>query len=198
MAADVLFLQLCRRKSLVFFFFFIDGKRWTQYGPSFQQIIKREPGSLGLRCWSQYGKLYLRHFNELDHELDGRLNRAYRPAVKYMNSFSSPLLTVLSRQIIFFFGGLAAILLVLGLYDEDVFRVEHVLSILTICTVLVVIARAQIPDENMIWCPEQLLLNILAHAHYLPSTWCGQAHTAKVRNQFEHFFQLKAVSFRLV
>lgn len=160
---------------------------------TYADIIKREPGSLGLRCWSQYGKLYLRHFNELDHELDARLNRAYRPAVKFMNSFSSPLLTVLARQVIFFFGGIIAILLVLGLYDEDVFHVEHVLSIVTISTVLVVFARAQIPDENMIWCPEQLLLNILAHAHYLPSSWCGQAHTTKVRNQFEHFFQLKAM-----
>lgn len=63
----------------------------------YKQIIKREPGALGLRCWSQYGKLYLRHFNELDHELDARLNRAYRPSVKYMNSFSSPLITVIAR-----------------------------------------------------------------------------------------------------
>lgn len=70
---------------------------------------------------------------------------------------------------------------------------EHVFSIITICTALVVAARSQLPDENLIWCPEQLLVNILAHAHYLPSSWCGQAHTSKIRNQFEHFFQLKAM-----
>lgn len=65
--------------------------------PFILQLIKREPGALGTRCWSQYGRLYLRHFNELDHELDARLNRAYRPAVKYMNSFSSPLMAVLAK-----------------------------------------------------------------------------------------------------
>lgn len=62
-----------------------------------QQIVKKEPTFLGMRTWSQYGKLYLRHFNELDHELDARLNRAYRPAVRYVNSFSSALLVVIAR-----------------------------------------------------------------------------------------------------
>ncbi|XP_021711499.1 autophagy-related protein 9A isoform X2 [Aedes aegypti] len=128
------FIFLCQ---LMYFFF------------NYVDLIKKEPGTLGMRCWSQYGKLHLRHFNELDHELDARLTRAYRPAVKYMNSFSSPLLTV--------------------------------------------IARSMIPDENMIWCPEQLLRNVLAHVHYLPASWRGYAHTSTVRDQFEQFFQLKAM-----
>lgn len=61
------------------------------------QLLKREPGVLGVRSWSQYGKLYLRHFNELDHELEARLSRAYRPAVRYMSSFGSPLMAVLAK-----------------------------------------------------------------------------------------------------
>jgi Autophagy protein Apg9. len=61
------------------------------------QVIKREPGSLGSRCWSLYGRLYLRHFNELDHELNARLNRAYRPASKYMNIFTSPLMSIVAQ-----------------------------------------------------------------------------------------------------
>lgn len=59
--------------------------------------MKRDPGTLGIRCWSNYGLLYMRHFNELDHELQARLNRAYKPAVKYMESFSSPLGAVVAR-----------------------------------------------------------------------------------------------------
>lgn len=61
------------------------------------QLVKRDPGVLGIRCWSQYGMLYMRHFNELDHELQARLNRAYRPSVKYMESFSSPMGAVIAR-----------------------------------------------------------------------------------------------------
>lgn len=42
------------------------------------KVIKREPGSLGARCWSLYGRCYLRHFNELDHELMSRLSKGYK------------------------------------------------------------------------------------------------------------------------
>lgn len=53
--------------------------------------------------------------------------------------------------------------------------------------------RVFIPDENMIWCPEQLMTAVLAHTHYLPVTWRGQAHTSRVRDQFGHYFQLRAM-----
>uniref|UniRef100_A0A182IPA5 Autophagy-related protein 9 n=1 Tax=Anopheles atroparvus TaxID=41427 RepID=A0A182IPA5_ANOAO len=170
------FIFLCQ---LMYFFF------------NYADLIKKEPGTLGIRCWSQYGKLYLRHFNELDHELDARLTRAYRPAVKYMNSFSSPLLTVIARNVAFDAGGVASIILLLTVYDEDVFQVQHVFTLFTILGMISVIARSLIPDENMVWCPEQLLRNVLAHVHYLPATWRGHAHSSTVRDQFELFFQLK-------
>ena len=51
------------------------------------QLVRREPGVLGSRRWSNYGRLYLRHFNELDHSLNQRLNRGYKPATGYMASF---------------------------------------------------------------------------------------------------------------
>uniref|UniRef100_A0A182JUL2 Autophagy-related protein 9 n=1 Tax=Anopheles christyi TaxID=43041 RepID=A0A182JUL2_9DIPT len=170
------FIFICQ---LMYFFF------------NYADLIKKEPGTLGVRCWSQYGKLYLRHFNELDHELEARLTRAYRPAVKYMNSFSSPLLTVIARNIAFDAGGVASLILLLAIYDEDVFQVQHVLTLFTVLGMISVIARSLIPDENMVWCPEQLLRNVLAHVHYLPSVWRGHAHSSIVRDQFELFFQLK-------
>lgn len=59
----------------------------TFYGQT--DLIRREPGSLGLRKWSMYGRLYLRHFNELDHELQARLSRAYRPASRYVKMLNT-------------------------------------------------------------------------------------------------------------
>lgn len=53
--------------------------------------------------------------------------------------------------------------------------------------------RGFIPDENLIWCPEQLMTAVLAHIHYLPVTWRGLAHTNRVREQFGQFFQYRAV-----
>lgn len=64
---------------------------------NYAEMIKREPGVLGSHRWSLYGRFYLRHFNELDHELNARLSRAYRPASKYMKSFSSPMMSIIAK-----------------------------------------------------------------------------------------------------
>lgn len=108
---------------------------------SYTEVLKREPGSLGARRWSLYGRLYLRHFNELDHELHARLSRGYKPASKYMNSFTSPLLTVLAKNVGFFAGSILAVLIALTVYDEDVLTVQHILTTITLLGLVVTVAR---------------------------------------------------------
>lgn len=140
---------------------------------SYAEVLKREPGALGARCWSLYGRCYLRHFNELEHELQSRLNRGYKPASKYMNCFLSPLLTLLAKNCAFFAGSILAVLIALTIYDEDVLAVEHVLTTVTLLGVTVTVCRSFIPDQHMVFCPEQLLRVILAHIHYMPDHWQG-------------------------
>lgn len=159
---------------------------------TYAEMIKREPESLGSRCWSLHGRLYLRHFNELDHELNARLNRAYRPATKYMNIFTSPVMTVIAKNVGFVSGAILAVLIILTVYDEDVITVEHVLTAITVLGGILAAARVFIPDENLVWCPEQLMTAVLAHVHYLPESWRGQAHTHTVRSHFSQIFQYKA------
>ncbi|XP_054273338.1 autophagy-related protein 9A [Macrosteles quadrilineatus] len=159
---------------------------------NYTEAIKREPGSLGSRCWSQYGRLYLRHFNELDHELNARLNRAYRPASKYMNIFTSPGMTIIAKNIVFVAGAVLAVLLALTVYDEDVLTVEHVLTAITVLGAIIATFRVFIPDENLVWCPENLMTAVLAQVHYLPDNWRGNAHTSRVRNELSQLFQYKA------
>jgi len=36
------------------------------------------------------------------------------------------------------------------------------------------------PDENLVFCPEKTLTAVIAHIHYFPDAWKGQAHTTKV------------------
>ncbi|PWA16526.1 hypothetical protein CCH79_00004775 [Gambusia affinis] len=160
---------------------------------SYTEIIKREPGSLGARCWSLYGRCYLRHFNELDHELMSRLSKGYKAASKYMNCFLSPLLTVVAKNVAFFAGSLLAVLIALTIYDEDVLAVEHVLSSITLLGVCITVCRSFLPDKHMVFCPEQLLRVILAHIHYMPDHWQGNAHRYETRDQFSQLFQYKAV-----
>ncbi|XP_078571343.1 autophagy-related protein 9A-like isoform X2 [Branchiostoma floridae x Branchiostoma japonicum] len=160
---------------------------------TYAEVLKRQPGSLGARKWSLYGRLYLRHFNELDHELNARLTRAYKPAERYMSSFTSHVMTLIARHVAFLAGAIFAVLVVLTIYDEDVLTIEHVLTITTLMGVLVAGCRALIPDENMVFCPEQLMVCILAQIHYMPDRWKGQAHTYRVRDEFSQLFQYKAV-----
>uniref|UniRef100_A0A672NMR5 Autophagy-related protein 9 n=1 Tax=Sinocyclocheilus grahami TaxID=75366 RepID=A0A672NMR5_SINGR len=160
---------------------------------SYTEVIKREPGSLGARCWSLYGRFYLRHFNELDHELMSRLSKGYKASSKYMNCFMSPLLTVVAKNVAFFAGSILAVLIALTIYDEDVLAVEHVLSSITLLGVCITICRSFIPDKHMVFCPEQLLKVILAHIHYMPDHWQGNAHRYETRDEFAQLFQYKAV-----
>lgn len=160
---------------------------------SYTEVIKREPGSLGARCWSLYGRFYLRHFNELDHELMSRLSKGYKASSKYMNCFISPLLTVVAKNVAFFAGSILAVLIALTIYDEDVLAVEHVLSSITLLGVCITVCRSFIPDKHMVFCPEQLLKVILAHVHYMPDHWQGNAHRYETRDEFAQLFQYKAV-----
>ncbi|GBN02612.1 hypothetical protein AVEN_116316-1, partial [Araneus ventricosus] len=39
---------------------------------NYSGYVRLEPGFFSVRRWSRYARLYLRHFNEMDHELDKR------------------------------------------------------------------------------------------------------------------------------
>lgn len=54
-------------------------------------------------------------------------------------------------------------------------------------------ARSFIPDEHMVWCPEQLLQCMLAHIHYMPDHWRGSANKSETRDEVAQLFQYKAV-----
>ncbi|XP_005103745.1 autophagy-related protein 9A [Aplysia californica] len=165
---------------IIYFFF-----RYTEF-------VKRSPSFLGSRQWANYGRLYLRHFNELDHELYARLNRAYIPSKMYMNSFTSASVTLVAKYVAFFAGAPAAVLFILGVLDfNDVTKVEHLFTVASVCGMLATICSSLIPDENEVYCPERLMMSILAQIHYMPDHWKGKAHTSTVRDEFSMLFQYK-------
>ncbi|BFZ01170.1 hypothetical protein BsWGS_04209 [Bradybaena similaris] len=160
----------------------------------YADIVKRSPSFLGTRQWANYGRLYLRHFNELDHELNARLSRAYMPSKMYMNSFTSASLTVVAKYTAFFACAPAAVLFVLGILDfRDVTRVEHLFTVASVSGILATICSSFIADENEVFCPERLMMSILTQIHYMPDHWKGRAHTSHVRDEFAMLFQYKVV-----
>lgn len=150
---------------------------------TYAEAIKRDPSmALGTRNWSLYARWYCRHFNELDHQLDDRLNRGYKAATKYMNSFTSPLLEVIFKHIAFIAGSILAILICLTIYDEDVITVEHLITVMTALGGIVAISRAFISSEiPSKYTHSELHTNVLEHIHYKPhgyAPYSNQARTA--------------------
>lgn len=161
---------------------------------SYAGLLRREPGALGDRVWSLYAKLYLRHFNELDHELKARLNRAHRASSQYMDSFSSSLLAIHARYLSILSSGLCCLFIVWAVVQEEILQVDHVLMIITVLTAAYYGTKVFIPDENLVFVPEALMTKILGDIHYIPDHWRGKAHTKAVRNEFSQLFQTKVTA----
>ncbi|XP_067929329.1 autophagy-related protein 9A-like isoform X2 [Watersipora subatra] len=156
-------------------------------------IVKNEPGFLGSRKWSLYARAHLRHFNELDHELNARLCRAYQVSNDYLSGFMSPLIAVLAKFVSFVAGAVLVVLICFTVYDEDTLQIEHMLTVITACGVVLSTCRIFIPPENMVFVPEAKMIEILAHTHYQPIEWKDKAHTSQVREEFGQLFEFKAV-----
>lgn len=156
--------------------------------------MKYYPNRLGSRQWSKYGRYYLRHFNELDHELEARLARAYKPANEYMKSFSSPVAVIIARTASRFAGAIAVLFLIWGLVKERLFAVSGVLIIISLCYSAYIALSALIPEENIVYFPKNLMKKIIAEIHYVPDHFKKNAHLPAVREEFSQLFQLKFVS----
>lgn len=61
-----------------------------------------------------------------------RLNRAYKPSVKYMDLFASPLVVIVARNIAFVAGSVLAVFLVLTVIQEDLLTAHNVLTFMTL------------------------------------------------------------------
>lgn len=155
-------------------------------------LVKRDPVVLGLRNWSLYARWFCRHFNELDHQLNDRLNHAYKPARNYMDAFTSPLLEILARHVRFVTGSTFAILLVLTIIDEDVIQVVHLLTIVTALWLVWSSAGGFIPpDIPLRFTKTELYEQILQHIHYVPRNY--PPYTPQARACMGDLFQYKII-----
>ena len=160
---------------------------------TYADLIKTEPDIFGKRRWTEYSKLQLRHFNELDHEFQDRLARAHKPATKYLDSFKNPSLIVVAEHFSFIFGAILAVMISLTVYDEDVLKIEHALTVIGGLTAVVGVLRTMIPKDDEIICPNTYMKLLIQQIHYLPFDWKDKAHTDEVRSKLDKLFQLRAL-----
>lgn len=65
---------------------------------------------------------------------------------------------------------------------------------MTVCGVIVVVSRSFIPSENIVYCQEFLMRQIVAHIHYAPNSWIRKAHSTQIYKEFSQIFHLKIES----
>ena len=161
---------------------------------AYAEALKRDPSQVvGSRSWSLYARWYCRHFNELDHLLDDRLNRGYKSATKYMNSFTSPASEIVAKHMTFVAGSVLAVLILLTIYDEDVITVEHLITVMTGLGAIIAISRAFISaDVPLKYTQADLYTQILEHVHYVPHGYAPYSAQAQVA--MSKIFQYKITS----
>lgn len=159
---------------------------------SYSDMLKREPNVLGMRKYSSYGREKLRHYNEVEHELNTRLNRSYKFASRYMEQFVSPLVELNAKFLAFIAAAFFTVLFVFSAWDEDVLNIEHVLTVMTVSGAIVMICRTFISNENTVFCHQFLMQQIISNIHYAPRTWTMNSHSTDVYAEFSQLFQLKA------
>ncbi|XP_063692570.1 autophagy-related protein 9A-like [Bolinopsis microptera] len=159
----------------------------------YAEIVKREPGFLGVRMWSLYSRHFLRHYNELNHEFDARLKKAYIPANKYLNLFTSPMMVIIAKNVGFFAGAILLVLVTLTLINEELLFADNIPLAITVLGITVSVCRALVPDANTVYCPDLLMKEVLQHTHYQPDSWNNGAHLPHVRQQFSQMFVFKGV-----
>ncbi|KAM7540117.1 hypothetical protein Aperf_G00000037063 [Anoplocephala perfoliata] len=158
------------------------------------QRLRFNPAQLAGRTWSNYARLYLRHFNELPHEMGLRLSLAHKAAAEYLDCFQSRFLSVLASHLIFMLGGLSLLLLLASAIKEGFLHLPGYLAMIALGGIVAKVCISLIPSEDVFHVPRIPLESTLAIIHYMPDKWLCNAHTSRVRAEFSQLFQYRFVA----
>lgn len=105
----------------------------------------------------------------------------------YIGQFPNEKLTIIMRFVAFVAGSFAAVLLLATVIDPDLFvgfevtPHRSVLFYIGVFGSILAVARGMIPEENMVFDPELLIMEVIQHTHYMPDGWKDQLHSKQVR-----------------
>lgn len=144
------------------------------------------------RTWSNYSKFYCRHFNELDHSLEDRMNKAYKPANKYLNSFFSVPLESVAKLIRFMLRAILACITILTLIADHILQLEHTITLISILVFLSIACESFIRDDiPQRYNQTELYSHVLEHIHYFPSKHLPT--TLQARSEFGSLFKFRII-----
>ncbi|KAB7503363.1 Autophagy-related protein 9 [Armadillidium nasatum] len=152
-------------------------------------FLRLNPSFFAIKVWSNYAKVSLRHYNELDHELNARLSRSYKFAEQYMNCHSSLLTASIVLPLSYITSIMSLVCFMFSLFDSEIFDVDYMLPRAAGLAIVAHGLRRCVPIKNEYYCPKMLMTNICKELHNLPDIWKEKAHTSYVRNEFSNFFK---------
>ncbi|KAK0407128.1 hypothetical protein QR680_019016 [Steinernema hermaphroditum] len=147
----------------------------------------------GARKYSNFGRLRIRHYNELEHDLKQRLNKSYEPASKYVDQFIDPGLEIVAKAVARVIAPMLCALALLTMWTENIMTMNHLVAALGLFWAIIAICRPFISDENGVFSPQLFMEKIIAHIQYAPTGWKQNAHTEEVLEGFCHLFPLRAL-----
>ncbi|KAI9253926.1 autophagy protein Apg9-domain-containing protein [Phascolomyces articulosus] len=186
---NFLFLPFILVYLLAFFFF----RYFEEY--------HKNPSEIGTRAFSPYAKWKFREFNELPHFFKARLSSCNGLANKYVDQFPKEKSALVARFVAFISGSFAGVLAIVTLFDSEAllnFEISPngtILFYLGLFGTVFAVSRGMIPDEHLIFEPEELLQQVMKFTHYCPEEWRGKLHTDEVRGQFCQLFTYKVLLF---
>ncbi|RXG68475.1 Autophagy-related protein 9 [Armadillidium vulgare] len=146
------------------------------------------PSFFAIRVWSNYAKVSLRHYNELENELNARLSRSYKFAEQYMNCHSSLLTASIVLPLSYITSIMSLVCFMFSLFDSEIFDVDYMLPRAAGLGIVAYGLRKCVPIKNKYYCPKMLMTNICKELHNLPDIWKEKAHTSHIRNEFSKIF----------
>ncbi|KAG2188048.1 hypothetical protein INT44_000799 [Umbelopsis vinacea] len=161
----------------------------------------KNPGAIGSRNYSPFAKWKLREFNELPHLFKRRLNSSHVSANKYLDQFPKDKTALIARFVAFISGSFAGILAIITLFDSEAllnFELTPngtILFYIGLFGGLFAVSRGLIPDDTLVFEPEQDIRKVIEVTHYFPNEWRGKLHTDEVKGQFSQMFDMKITLF---
>mmetsp|Transcript_70100 Transcript_70100/g.186766 ORF Transcript_70100/g.186766 Transcript_70100/m.186766 type:complete len:601 (+) Transcript_70100:854-2656(+) len=163
------------------------------------QRYHADPRSLSTRSWCLFANYTFRKYNELPHCFQRRLNKAVPWAEKYVQQFSSPLLSVYARFASFIFSSLLAVLIALWILNEQMMKLDfqflginrNLYWYMGMFAMGLGMVRSFIVQQSSTWEAHEPLLSCISYTNYFPKHWKEIGlNSVQVYNEFTDMFML--------
>ncbi|RPB29502.1 APG9-domain-containing protein [Terfezia boudieri ATCC MYA-4762] len=161
----------------------------------------KNPGQIGHRQYTPLAEWKFREFNELWHIFEQRINMSYPFAERYVDQFPKDKTVQLAKFVHFIACAFAGVLAIAALVDPELitnFEITPggtIVFWIGILGTVIAVARGMIPEEKLVYDPEEAIKYVINYTHYMPNEWNGKLHSDEIKQDFMQLYGLKVMIF---